>query len=42
MKDMITTRVIDGREYILIPLQEDTEVNGIRILAKRQETENEE
>lgn len=35
MADMITTRIIDGREYILIPLQPDTELNGIRILSDR-------
>ena len=35
MADMITTRVIDGREFILIPLQPDTELNGIRILTDR-------
>ncbi len=32
MSSMITTKVIDGREYILIPVQEDVELNGIRLL----------
>lgn len=32
---MISTRVIDGREYLLIPIQDDIELNGIRLLTKR-------
>ncbi|MDD6363293.1 MAG: DUF4317 family protein, partial [Lachnospiraceae bacterium] len=32
---MISTRVIDGREYLLIPIQDDLELNGIRLLTKR-------
>ncbi len=35
MSSMITTRVIDGREYILIPVQDDIEFNGIRLLTTR-------
>lgn len=31
---IITSKVIDGREYILIPVQDDIELNGIRILPK--------
>ena len=37
---MITTRVIDGREYILIPVQDDIEFNGIRLLTTRVNGEN--
>ena len=37
MSSMITTKVIDGREYILIPVQDDIELNGIRLLTTRQE-----
>ena len=29
--DLIETRVIDGQEYILIPVTDNVEVNGIRI-----------
>ena len=29
--DLVETRVIDGREYLLIPIADDLEVNGIRI-----------
>ena len=29
--DLIETRMIDGREYIVIPVTDDVEVNGIRI-----------
>lgn len=36
MSAMITTKVIDGREYILIPVQDDIELNGIRLLTSRQ------
>ena len=35
MAAMITTKVIDGREYILIPVQDDIELNGIRLLTTR-------
>lgn len=42
MSSMITTRVIDGREYILIPVQDDIELNGIRLLTTRQEKREDE
>lgn len=29
--DLVETRVIDGREYLLIPIADDIEVNGIKI-----------
>ena len=32
MADMLRTRVIDGREYLMIPVTDELEVNGIRIL----------
>lgn len=32
MAVMLTSKVIDGREYILIPVQDDLTLNGIRIL----------
>lgn len=32
MADMIRTRILDGREFLVIPVQDDIEVNGIRIL----------
>ena len=32
MADMLKTRVIDGMEYLLIPVTDELEVNGIRIL----------
>ncbi len=32
MTEMIKTRIIDGTEYLLIPVVDDVEVNGIRIL----------
>ncbi len=35
MASMLTTKVIDGREYILIPVQDDIELNGIRLLTTR-------
>lgn len=35
MTQMITTRIIDGREYLLIPVQDNIELNGIRILNSR-------
>ncbi|WP_130837165.1 DUF4317 domain-containing protein [Lachnoclostridium sp. Marseille-P6806] len=35
MSSMITTRILDGREFLLIPLQDDVELNGVRILSKR-------
>ena len=42
MSSMITTKVIDGREYILIPVQDDIELNGIRLLTTRQEKREDE
>ena len=33
--DLIETRVIDGREYLMIPVTGDIEVNGIRIRTKK-------
>lgn len=40
MSEMLTTRVIDGREYLLIPVVDEIEVNGIRILqsVRKEET----
>lgn len=35
MADMLKTRVIDGMEYLLIPVTDELEVNGIRILQSR-------
>ena len=32
MTALITTRILDGREFLLIPVQDDIEVNGIRIV----------
>lgn len=32
MTDMIRTKVIDGMEYLIIPVVDEVEVNGIRIL----------
>jgi hypothetical protein len=40
MKDMLQTRVLDGREYLVIPIQDEIEVNGIRILPKKQGRED--
>lgn len=40
MSSMITTKVIDGREYILIPVQDDIELNGIRLLTTRRDGED--
>lgn len=37
MASMITTKVIDGREYIMIPVQDDIELNGVRLLTTRRE-----
>ena len=37
MADMIRTRFIDGIEYLTIPVADDIEVNGIRILQSRKE-----
>jgi hypothetical protein len=37
MRAMLQTRIIDGREYLIIPVQDEIEVNGIRILPKKQE-----
>lgn len=34
MSSMITTKIIDGVEYLCIPLQDDIELNGIRVLSK--------
>ena len=31
MTALITTKIIDGREFLMIPVQDDIEVNGIRI-----------
>ena len=42
MTAMISTKVIDGREYIVIPVQDDVEVNGVRILTTRKDKETEE
>ena len=38
MADMIKTRFIDGIEYLTIPVADDIEVNGIRILQSRKES----
>ena len=35
MADMLKPRVIDGMEYLLIPVTDELEVNGIRILQTR-------
>lgn len=40
MAVMLSSKVIDGREYILIPVQDDLTVNGIRILPRQQHKEN--
>ena len=32
--ELLSTRVIDGREYFLIPVSEDVTVNGIRLRTK--------
>ena len=37
MADMIKTRFIDGIEYLTIPVADDIEVNGIRILQSRRD-----
>jgi len=37
MADMIRTRFIDGIEYLTIPVADDIEVNGIRILQSRRD-----
>lgn len=37
MADMIRTRFIDGIEYLTIPVADDIEVNGIRILQSRKD-----
>ena len=37
MADMIRTRFIDGVEYLTIPVADDIEVNGIRILQSRKQ-----
>ena len=37
--DLVETRILDdGREYLVIPLDGDVEVNGIRIRRKREDT----
>lgn len=41
MADMLKTRVIDGMEYLLIPVVDDLEVNGIRILQTKRGEERE-
>ena len=38
MADMLKTRVIDGMEYLLIPVVDELEVNGIRILQKKKDS----
>ena len=38
MADMIQTRFIDGIEYLTIPVADDIEVNGIRILQSRRDS----
>jgi hypothetical protein len=35
VSDVVETRVIDGREYFLIPVSDNLEVNGIRIRQKK-------
>ena len=35
--DLINTRIIDGEEFIMIPMTGDVEVNGLRIRRKREE-----
>ena len=37
MSSMLKTRVIDGMEYLLIPVTDELEVNGIRILQTQKE-----
>ena len=37
MSSMLKTRVIEGMEYLLIPVTDELEVNGIRILQTRKE-----
>lgn len=39
MTSMLQTRILDGHEYLVIPIQDDIEVNGIRILPKKIGTE---
>lgn len=41
MTDMIRTEIIDGVEYLVVPVVSDIEVNGVRILSKRRDTETE-
>jgi hypothetical protein len=38
MADMLKTRVIDGMEYLLIPVVDELEVNGIRILQTKKDS----
>ena len=43
VSQILTTKVIDGQEYLLIPVSDDIEVNGIRIRQTlRQEDEEQE
>ena len=37
--ELLSTRVIDGREYFLIPVSEDVTVNGIRLRTKTAATD---
>ncbi|HAB94610.1 MAG TPA: hypothetical protein DCF49_07600, partial [Lachnospiraceae bacterium] len=37
MSSMLKTRVIEGMEYLLIPVTDELEVNGIRILQTKKE-----
>lgn len=41
MSEMLRTKVIDGMEYLLIPVVDDLEVNGIRILQTKRGEESE-
>jgi hypothetical protein len=35
MSSLISTRLIDGQEYICIPVQDDIELNGVRLLTTK-------
>ena len=35
MASLITTKRIDGQEFICIPVQEDIELNGVRLLTTK-------
>lgn len=37
VSDIVESRIIDGREYLLIPVSDNIEVNGIRIKCRTQE-----